>query len=343
MGRSLHLACACLCVVALTSCSADTAGRTGSTGSAGADAGGADVFGVDAEAGGDADAGVTGDAGGDAGFDVDSSADANGYDASDTSGVHDPHSRCTVTAATIRCTRQTDIFEPGAGYEAREVHWQVPIGEPPAQGWPVVILFQGSFYSSEYYWEGVSDSAMGLYYRAETLMKLLDAGFAVLTPEAQYNGTTYWNTNIAPYATDWEIAPDHELMLDIFDAIEGGDFGELDADRLFAAGISSGGYMSSRMAQAYPGRFSALAILSASYCWCNGYSCWVPSLPDDHPPTLFVHGRLDNVVPIWTMTPYEDDLSDQGTPTRLLVDEAAGHHWVEQSPDAILEWFERYR
>jgi dipeptidyl aminopeptidase/acylaminoacyl peptidase len=132
-------------------------------------------------------------------------------------------------------------------------------------------------------------------------------------------------------------------MLDIFEAIEAGEFGDVDPDRLYAGGISSGGYMTSRMAVAYPGRFRALAILSASYCWCAGYTCYVPSdLPDDHPPTLFVHGRLDNTVPIWTMTPYEEGLSDGGTPTRLLIDEDAGHHWIEEAPAAILDWFQTH-
>lgn len=252
--------------------------------------------------------------------------------------------RCTVSEDAIQCTRNTKVFESPVGfYERREVHWQVPTGTPPAEGWPAAILFQGSFYSSERYWEGESNDPMGLIHRVRTIDKLLEAGFAVITPEAHFAGSTYWDTNIAPWATSWTTAPDHEFMLDIFAAIDAGDFGEVDADRLYAGGISSGGYMTSRMAVAYPGRFRALAVLSASYCWCAGYSCYVPSdLPDDHPPTLFVHGRLDATVPVWTMTPYEEGLSDQGTATRLLIDDNAGHHWIEEAPAAILDWFQSH-
>lgn len=254
-----------------------------------------------------------------------------------------PTSRCEVTAETIRCDRNTAVFDNGFGdYEEREVHWQVPVGETPSKGWPVAILFQGSLYSSEYYWEGEEGAAMGMFYRARVLQVLLDAGFAVITPEAHLDGSTYWDSNLPAWSTNWDNAPDHHLMLDIFGAIERGEFGEIDPDKMFAAGISSGGYMTSRMAVAYPGRFTALAIHSASYAWCGGWNCWVPSLPDDHPPTLFLHGRLDNIVPVWTMTPYEDDLSDQGTPTRIIIDESAGHEWIEQAPDAILQWFETY-
>ena len=256
-----------------------------------------------------------------------------------------PASRCTVDTNSIRCTRHTDTYDSGHGnYESREVHWQVPVGRAPPEGWPAVVLFQGSFYSSEHYWEGERGSPMGLYFRARTLERLLDAGFAVITPEAHWNGTTYWDTNISPWSTMWESAPDHHFMLDIFEAIERGDFGSIDTERLFAAGISSGGYMTSRMAEAYPGKFEALAVLSASYCWCAGSACTMPAqMPDEHPPTLFVHGRLDTVVPLWTMSLYEDALSDDQVATKVIIDETAGHHWVERAPEAIVNWFDSYR
>jgi poly(3-hydroxybutyrate) depolymerase len=320
-----------LTVVALTACSDDTAGHrddfdTGlrDTSSDAADARDSDSF-------SDTTSDTTSDTA------ADTASDAPEADASTPS-------RCTVEPDTIRCTRNTEVFDTGFGdYESREVHWQVPVGEAPEQGWPAAILFQGSFYSSERYWEGDRGAVMGLFHRARAVQMLLDAGFAVITPEAQFNGTTYWNTNVAPYATSWSLAPDHEFMLDIFAAIEAGDFGQIDDESLYAGGISSGGYMTSRMAEAYPGRFKALAILSASYCWCAGSTCYVPaSLPDDHPPTLFVHGQLDTVVPAWTMTPYEDGLSDDGVDTRVIIDSTAGHEWVEQAPAAIVEWFETH-
>lgn len=271
----------------------------------------------------------------------------DGSDAADTApdanvAVEQP--RCTVEADAIRCAHNTTIFDTGFGdYEDREVHWQVPTGQPPVEGWPTVILFQGSFYSSERYWEGESGDAMGLFHRVRTLQNLLESGFAVITPEAHYNGSTYWDTNLPAWAYNWSNAPDHHLMLDIFEAIELGEFGKLDPVRLYAGGISSGGYMTSRMAEAYPGKFRALAIMSASYCRCGGYNCYVPSnLPADHPPTLFIHGRADYTVPVWTMTPYEEGLRDDGVDTRLLIEESAGHHWIEQAPQAILDWFQLY-
>jgi poly(3-hydroxybutyrate) depolymerase len=338
-----------LFAIAIAGCSDHTSGRSsgldgGADSGGAADLGGVDVGGVTDASGGLTDSSDTPVAADSAGDDVSQSSDADASNDDAEGGDASASSRCTVEDDTIRCTRHTNVFDTGLGdYERREVHWQVPLGESPDDGWPAAILFQGSFYSSEQYWEGAEGALMGLYHRARTVKMLLEAGFAVITPEAQFNGTTYWNSNVAPYATAWTTAPDHQFMLDIFDAIDRGELGEVDAGRLYAGGISSGGYMTSRMAEAYPGKFQALAIMSASYCWCAGSTCYVPaSLPDNHPPTLFIHGQLDTVVPVWTMTPYEGGLSDDGVDTRVIIEDTAGHEWVEQAPEAIVEWFEAH-
>ncbi|MCA9635395.1 MAG: hypothetical protein KC420_05110, partial [Myxococcales bacterium] len=172
-----------------------------------------------------------------------------------------------------------------------------------------------------------------------TLKRLLDAGFAVLTPEAHADGNTFWDTNIPPYSTSWELAPDHAFMLAIFAAIDDGVFGPLDSDTMYATGISSGGYMTSRMAVSYPGRFTALAIQSASYAPCSGPFCVVPPLDASHPPTLLLAGAQDPIVPLSTIEPYRDALVVAGVDTELIVDEAAGHAWIKAAPDAVLGWF----
>jgi poly(3-hydroxyoctanoate) depolymerase len=130
-------------------------------------------------------------------------------------------------------------------------------------------------------------------------------------------------------------------MLGLFDAIEQGEFGPLDPARLYATGISSGGYMTSRMAVSYPGRFKSLAIHSASYASCSGPLCVVPdSLPSDHPPTLFLHGQIDLTVPISTMKLYRDRLAATGHVVSTVVDPFAGHEWISAAPDAVVAWFQ---
>jgi dienelactone hydrolase len=249
-------------------------------------------------------------------------------------------SPCEVDDFLITCPRETHLMLTGSvGLDPRDVHWQNPEGQPPADGWPVAILFQGSLFSPEYGWGAVAGTPFGAYYQAEVIHELLDAGFAVLTPEARFGGSTFWDTNIPPYSLSWTLSGDHEFMLDLFDELDAGTFGPVDTSRMYATGISSGGYMTSRMADAYPGRFRALAIQSASYAWCSGPACTVPTLPEDHPPTLFLHGALDLTVPLYTMDLYHDDLADDGVEVRRVVDPNAGHEWLAVSPDEIAEWF----
>jgi predicted esterase len=117
-----------------------------------------------------------------------------------------------------------------------------------------------------------------------------------------------------------------------------GTFGPLDLTRRFAVGFSSGGYMTSRMAVSYSGTFRALAIDEGSYATCLSAVCVVPSLPANHPPTLFLQGGLDPVVPLWTMELYNQALVAQGTETRVVIDPTATHQWLNVAPVEVPAW-----
>jgi poly(3-hydroxybutyrate) depolymerase len=180
----------------------------------------------------------------------------------------------------------------------------------------------------------------GGWNQCHVLRALLDAGFAVITPKTRADGSTYWDTNIAPFASDWTSSDDHHLMLSIFEGIAVGRFGPLDPGHWYATGISSGGYMTSRMAVSYSGKFRALAIASASYATCAGAYCPVPAmLPADHPPTLFLHGEQDSTVPISTMRSYRDGLEAQHIENRVVTDPNVGHAWLDVAPAEVLAWF----
>ena len=165
----------------------------------------------------------------------------------------------------------------------------------------------------------------------------------MLTPEAHLQGATFWDTNIPPYNLLWTTSPDHAFMVSIFKAIDSGVFGQLDAQHLHALGISSGGYMTSRMALSYPGKFRSLAIHSASWATCSGPLCVLPAtLPQAHPATLFLHGEADAVVPMSTMTPYRKALTAAGVPTALVTEAGAGHAWLPAGPAAVVAFFEKH-
>ena len=248
-------------------------------------------------------------------------------------------SGCTVTPSSVRCGHRTFELDPGPLDAARAVHVAVPPGPPPPGGWPVAFAFQGSFFGAELFFSGDEGDPFGGLHQARVVEGLLAGGFAVLAPETHLGGDTFWDTNVPPYSFAWTTSPDHRLMVAIFDALDAGDLGPLDPDRLVAFGISSGGYMTSRMAQAYPGRFRALAIHSAAWATCSGALCVVPRLPAGHPPTLFLHGEDDLVVPMRTAEGYERDLRAQGTATDFVSDPQVGHAWLPAAPGAIGDWF----
>ncbi len=253
---------------------------------------------------------------------------------------------CAVTTSqgatvSVSCAHKTLVLATGFfGLELREVHYQLPQGEAPPGGWPAAILFQGSLFSGELAWVGLAAAPFGMLHQVDTVRRLLDAGYAVITPEAHLQGATFWDTNIPPYAAFWTTSPDHAFMQSLFTALNTGKLGAVNAGRLYALGISSGGYMTSRMAKSYPGVFRALAVHSGSWATCAGPVCVVPTtLPGDHPPTLFAHGGADLVVPVATMLPYRDALKAQGVDTATVIEAKAGHVWLESAGPAIVSFF----
>lgn len=243
-------------------------------------------------------------------------------------------SRCTVTAAAITCAHESTSF-PVNGL-TRDVYWQTPTTAAPAAGFPAVVVYQGSFFGPATTWTDVaSDTPFGGYHQARLQAVLLDAGFVVIAPFAAAG--LAWQTNSG---LPWSATSDQPFIDDLLQAVRDGTFGPVDTTRLYATGISSGGYMTSRMAVSYPGVFRALAIHSGSYATCAGAICQVPAtLPADHPPTRFLHGRADVTVPLSTAEPYQAKLVMQGVSADLIIDDAAGHEWLATSPEQILAWF----
>jgi poly(3-hydroxybutyrate) depolymerase len=250
-------------------------------------------------------------------------------------------SRCSIDATTgdIACTHNDTTLG------GRAVSWQTPLGTPPAAGWPVVVVFQGSFFGPETMWAAAKDSLLGIlgsYTQTLLVKRLLDGGYAVVTPAADINATA-WDTNLVPWRDLWPPAPDNYFLFDLFAAIDAGRFGAIDPDRWYATGVSSGGYMTSRMAVSYSGRFRALAVAAGSYATCAGPLCSVPPLlPANHPPTLFLHGGSDPIVPIFTMYVYRDMLAAMGRITRTVVDPTFMHGWIPAAPDEIGAWFDAH-
>lgn len=253
-------------------------------------------------------------------------------------------SQCTETPATIllpatiNCPYQsTRLPADLLGTVTRGVTYQVPQGTPPAKGWPVVLIYQGSyglinnfFYASNY--------PFNIYYEGKLIQKLLDNGYAVIAPHAVAG--TVWETNAPILSSAYTTSGDYRFITNVLTAIKDGKFGPINPNRQYATGLSSGGYNTSRMAVSFPGQFRALAIQSASYATCLGPLCVIPTnLPANHPPTLLQHGDIDLIVPWNTAQAYYDQLSAQGIKTSFYLEHASGHGWFKSSPERVLDWF----
>ncbi|MFC4314215.1 plasmid partitioning protein [Steroidobacter flavus] len=252
-------------------------------------------------------------------------------------------SRCTETdnngLTTISCTYQSTSIT-GKSNDTREVQYQVPLGTAPENGWPVVVMYQGSGYPVLFTRD--STTPYGGLNETRIIRDLLDHGYAVIAPRTK-DSQAFWDTNLPLAWLCYTCTDDYTFLSNLFSAMQSGSFGNLNSARWFAAGISSGGYNTSRMAVSFGGKFRALAIDAASYASCAGPLCVLPwSLPANHPPTLFLHGAADTTVPQWTMDQYYDRLVAMGVVTIKMIDPTADHRWIDAAPHSVRPWFDAY-
>ncbi len=243
-------------------------------------------------------------------------------DKGEVSWLHCPRNLTTVASGTI-----TD----------REVLWQLPAGTAPRKGWPVVLLSQGSWFPIEF--SRPRNLPFGGFHEVRLIQTLLDNGYAVIAPRATLQ--IGWTTNLP--LPDYKKTSDYRVLKEVLAKIQKGEFGALNSRQLYATGISSGGYNTSRLALTFPKTFKAIAIQSASYATCLGPLCRIPdSLPSEHPPTLLLHGGIDLTVPLFTARKYHSKLEENGIEVETFVNPTVGHGWLPESPEKILEWFETH-
>lgn len=239
-------------------------------------------------------------------------------------------------AKWIHCPRQEIRLFPKTKNQ-RDVLWQLPEGNPPAKGWPAVLLSQGSWFPVEF--SRPSYLPFGGFNEVRLIRELLDNGYAVIAPRATLN--VGWITNM-PHG-EYKKTADYAVLSEVIKRMKTGGFGKIDGNSLYATGISSGGYNTSRLVLTFPGVFKAIAIQSGSYANCLGPLCRMPdSLPADHPPTLFLHGEKDIAVPVSTAKKFHDLLRKEGIETEMVIDPEAMHAWIDAAPVSILEWFEQH-
>ncbi len=256
------------------------------------------------------------------------------------------------------CTHNTryNYYWCNGAYVGRKVRWQIPEGTPPAGGWPVAVLYQGTNWNdANHPFVRKTTDSFGVIYEARMIREMLDnpsgtgRKYAVFVPEPP-NSTAlveFWHTNtVAPYGASC----DYDFLPDFFSEIKAGNFGTpFNMSQRYAFGISSGGYNTSRMAVTFNSgtndgnTWKALAVISASYATCAGAFCSVPVLPGNHPPTKFYHGTADSTVPISTMRKYYDQMGVQGL-VRAKVEHGGGHAYTAHNVGAggVKAWFDSF-
>lgn len=238
-----------------------------------------------------------------------------------------------------------NVNEVNGGLAAhRRVYWQVPGGEAPTPGWPVVLLFHGTAHPAQLFFGARRGAPFGGYHQTRATIELLESGYAVIAPDAL--GRIGWMTNLWPFSRHWGFAgnPDRRFLRALFQDLKAGEFGPIDETRWYATGISSGGYMASRMALSYRSRFRAIAVVAAAYATCLGRLGRMPAnMPADHPPTLFIHGQQDRLAPFSRMQDYRKRLEEARVDTQLVEDAHAGHAWLAGSGQALVQWFDSHR
>src|SRR5690606_18727171 len=139
-------------------------------------------------------------------------------------------SRCSETAATatqpasIQCSSQVAWIDSGTAGQ-RKVVFQVPLGQAPAGGWPVALLFHGSLARVNGFLYH-SDLPFGAYYQGRLVKTLLYIGYAVLAPIA-LKSTEAWQSNSPEYADEYAASNDRLFFEQLFAAMDSGLFGPL--------------------------------------------------------------------------------------------------------------------
>jgi dienelactone hydrolase len=191
------------------------------------------------------------------------------------------------------------------------------------------------------YFYGKTDAPLGQIHQAELTKALLDAGVAVIAPEAAANGHMFWYTNQPGWSALYHLSPDYKLFQNLFQAIDEGRFGPLRKDRIAAAGMSSGGFNSSRLALEFPERVRSIIVLSGGYAKHPSINTFIPDLPQDHAATLVIHGEKDHVVDSSIPKAFSDKLVEQGIESELYIAPGKDHEFIPGTGERVVAWLRR--
>jgi polyhydroxybutyrate depolymerase len=172
---------------------------------------------------------------------------------------------CLVTNAQINVSFLHDgLQRSGLVY--------IPQQEPPAGGWPVVFVLHG-----------FTQTAQGIMGYSGMNSVAEEENFIVCYP----NGINFsWNVGFTTAATD-----DVNFIETLIDSLSASWL--INQQRVYACGMSNGGFMSYRLACELSNKIAAIASVTGSMTAATFNSC----TPGRAIPVLNIHGTADAVVP----------------------------------------------
>jgi len=195
----------------------------------------------------------------------------------------------------------------------------VPDGEPPGSGWPLVLFLHGAG-------ERGDDLSLVMVHGPPRLLEEIPelSRCVLVSPQCPKNS---W----------WRPAP----LLALVDEVCAGSY--VDPSRLYVTGLSMGGYGSWGLLAEAPGRFAAAVPIcgggDAGRLWpglATGFELEDLLRARDVPVRAF-HGEDDRVVPVGESRLLVEALREAGAPVEFTVYPGVGHDaWTRTYSDPTL-------
>lgn len=223
--------------------------------------------------------------------------------------------------------------------------YKAPASTPPEDGYPILFIFHGAVQHAFSWFLPINP------WTKQQNMFLEDAiedGFFIVAPESRRPyliGPRSWDC----FEKDISKNKDLQLIENIINWLNNSNL-PVDMNNIFAAGFSSGGFMCSRIGYALSDKFNALSIHSGVNCESIKITIFGPvfdcetslDLPDNHPPTIIVHGQKDSVVPFDCAIHFYNELVRHGIDVNITIAPTGQHIWLSQFNDEILDFFKNY-
>lgn len=261
---------------------------------------------------------------------------------------------CTSLLLLVHCMESLDEGVPEqindyastVTVNGRVFYIAQPSTPPPPGGYPVVFCFHGGDGSGRMW---LDLSGFGLSGFGNTA---LARGYFVVAPDAGISDDPSGSYNDVKKRWDTAIASgDIPYVLDIINWLAASGY-DVNMDRLFGVGISSGGAMISRLSQNVPFMFRRVTIvasLNPSYGYID--TGGVQIINASHPSVLFIHGTADTSVPYVYGEDYYQSLTGlssyatvaaangQVSARVFITVPGGGHIWFRDYNNDIIDWF----